>query len=105
MVGGYAADHAGRREEWLLKTLWPPPTPPKREHRPRDRTAPLEIITKPDTAILNQSEASAQRAVPHAAKRVGRLQHQARLLTSIGQRDASVRLRCLAVAIAHEVLG
>jgi hypothetical protein len=48
---------------------------------------------------------AAQRAVAHAAKRVGRLQHQARLLSGIGKHDTARRLTLIAETIRAEVLA
>ena len=98
-----AASDPARNRQFARRWTDPPP-----QTRKRQRRHPLASFGHPEVNQQTHSTdpaASAQRAVRVAAARVGRLQHEARILRSIGQRDAGVRLAALAETILAEVLA
>jgi hypothetical protein len=75
--------------------------------RKRQRLYPLALSGNPDVvggAHNTDPAASAQRAVHVAAVRVGRLRHESRILRSIGQHEAGLRLAEIADSIIAAVL-
>jgi hypothetical protein len=83
---------------------WVVPPPQKRKRRPRAGAAPFGNQNTITTASNTTPDLTAARAIRVAAARVGRLQHQARMLRGIGQTDAALRLAGIADAIVAEVL-
>ena len=83
---------------------WTGPPLAESKRRPLgERTAPFEIVTS--NAVSTRADQAAARAIATAAVRIGRLQHRARVLAGIGQRDAACRLAALAETIIREVFA
>ena len=96
------ADRAGRMHEDLLRRALHPAPPQKRKRRPARAAPSSEYSSYID--VDTTSHRAAQRAIAHAAKRVGRIEHHVRILRAIGQRTAALRLGAIAEAIREQVL-
>jgi hypothetical protein len=99
------AERAAQLHEHYLRQLWGPPDPPKREPGPAGGTARPGNFEAGTAAANSPSSDVTQRAIRHAARRVGHLEHHARVLGLIGQRDAAGRLWLLAEQIKVQVLA
>jgi hypothetical protein len=87
--------------EKQLQVLWPPPQKRKRPPSPQ-RGASFDFIGNYNQSV--DTTDTEQRAIQHAARRVAQLEHQAKILSVIGCRDAALRLAALADTIRAEVL-
>lgn len=109
----HGAEKAAMQEEALLRRSWGKPPPQKRERRPCQRAPSIVELNERNRGQLTDGDAAAQRrvaeaadrrALEFAAKRIGRLQHNARVLSGLGRLEAAARLAGIADGIASEVL-
>lgn len=81
--------------------------PPRSRERPGPHHQPRPILKlqNANTSIVNRAEASAQRAIRHAVRRVAEIERKAEIAAAVGLRDAADRLRAIAADIRAEVLS
>ena len=88
---------ADRLADVYLARAWKPPRNRKRP-RPAQPRAHVDFRNG-SSSTLNLGEASAQRAVHHALRRVAELERRAAMMASVGLTDASLRLAAVAEQI------